>query len=350
MSSNTPSSPNSLLYDAEIIRGTQGSTLQSSCQHDNMQNVPKTSSIFRRTGAIKRSSNWSFEEDEILGEAVRVHGGKNWKKIAMCLPGRTGIQCLHRWKKVLNPDLVKGPWNTNEDEQLSQLVKKYGAQNWSQIASKLPGRSGKQCRERWFNNLDPTVKKSHWTPEEDEIIIDKQANLGNKWSEIAKFLPGRAGNDVKNRYHSLSKNCKRKKRINNNSRNEDVNMDEGSTFLNEETIGGVAQQLPKVSDFENFQIQVLPPPAHLFPTFLATSPTFNYILPKHSPTTPMQPLNTNLYPSKVIFAQVSSVIPNYQNHPHSTLKLVDNGALLEQRNRLLPSISELLQEKSSGSN
>jgi len=51
---------------------------------------------------------------------------------------------LHRWQKVLNPDLVKGPWTAEEDQKVIDMVHKYGPKNWSAIASHLPGRIGKQ--------------------------------------------------------------------------------------------------------------------------------------------------------------------------------------------------------------
>lgn len=53
---------------------------------------------------------WTSEEDETLREAVQKHSGRNWKKISDCLEGRTDVQCLHRWQKVLRPGLIKGPW------------------------------------------------------------------------------------------------------------------------------------------------------------------------------------------------------------------------------------------------
>lgn len=73
---------------------------------------------------------------------------KNWKKIADHLEDRTDVQCLHRWQKVLNPEMIKGPWTEEEDTTLIECVRQYGAQTWSTIASHLPGRIGKQCRER----------------------------------------------------------------------------------------------------------------------------------------------------------------------------------------------------------
>ncbi|TYJ25136.1 hypothetical protein E1A91_A07G028400v1 [Gossypium mustelinum] len=104
----------------------------------------------RTSGPTRRSTKgqWTPEEDEILRKAVQQFKGKNWKKIAECFKDRTDVQCLHRWQKVLNPELVKGPWSKEEDELIIELVNKFGPKKWSTIAQHLPGRIGKQCRER----------------------------------------------------------------------------------------------------------------------------------------------------------------------------------------------------------
>lgn len=157
----------------------------------------------------KRAQKWTNDEDEALKIAVKKFGGCSWKEIAQLVETRNDLQCFHRWQKVLKPGLTKGPWTKDEDDIIIQLVKT-GEHKWASIAKQIPGRLGKQIRERYFNHLDPSIKKEPWSVEEDLILRKAQESIGNKWARIAKMIPGRPENMVKNRWSVLNYPRKRK--------------------------------------------------------------------------------------------------------------------------------------------
>ncbi|KAK9127152.1 hypothetical protein Syun_015949 [Stephania yunnanensis] len=114
---------------------------------------------------------------------------------------------------MVQEETRKGPWTEQEDLQLAYFVHLFGERRWDFIA-KVSGlkRTGKSCRLRWVNYLNPGLKRGRMTPQEERMVLELHSRWGNRWSRIAQKLPGRTDNEIKNywRTHMRKKAQQRK--------------------------------------------------------------------------------------------------------------------------------------------
>jgi Myb-like DNA-binding domain len=148
---------------------------------------------------------WLVEERELLKKLVDQFNNTAppWSEISAHFFDRSPVDCLTMWQSLSMTSIIKGKgsWTAEEDQVLIDKKRLYG-RKWTLIAAHLPGRLGKQCRERYVNHLDPELRKGEWSEEEDSLLISLHMQHGNKWTLISRHLPGRSHNDTKNHWYS----------------------------------------------------------------------------------------------------------------------------------------------------
>jgi hypothetical protein len=103
----------------------------------------------------------------------------------------------------------KSKFTPEEDVRLRSLVREYGANDWAGVAQRMPQRNERQCKDRWFHYLSPSVQPHPWTPEEDLLLLDRVRACGPKWVRIGVYFPTRTDIQLKNRYLVLSRRKKK---------------------------------------------------------------------------------------------------------------------------------------------
>jgi hypothetical protein len=163
-----------------------------------------------------RTGKWKEDEDSKLKDAVQTHAGKNWEKVATLVPGRTKEQCSSRWHQVLAPNIDKayertGKWAEDEDCKLRDAVQTYGDKDWGPIAALVPGRTNIQCNHRWRNVLHCSIDRVNgrtgkWKEDEDSKLKDAvQRHGGKHWDAIAALIPGRTKRQCQSRWQILQR-------------------------------------------------------------------------------------------------------------------------------------------------
>jgi hypothetical protein len=154
---------------------------------------------------------WSKEEDDHLTEVMkRFKNPKDWEPVAKEHGfNKTAKECHERWIRYLKPGVRKGQWTDHEDAIVVEAVSSSAEQpftRWSDLAQKLPGRVGKQIRDRWVNHLNPNINHMPFSKEDDLLLWEGHKQLGKRWVEISTkfFNSSRSENHIKNRWYSAS--------------------------------------------------------------------------------------------------------------------------------------------------
>ncbi|KAL0727479.1 hypothetical protein Bca4012_023572 [Brassica carinata] len=160
---------------------------------------------------------WTPEEDDQLRAAVGLFGEKDWQSVANEMDGRTGTQCSNRWKKSLVPSRKRvgksnskeAKWSSEEDKRLRVALTFFGAKNYNKIAQFVPGRTQSQCRARWKDSLDPRLNFGSWSLEEITKYNEAVKEHGDSnWSKVASHVHSRTSKQCSRRWETLNPHLK----------------------------------------------------------------------------------------------------------------------------------------------
>lgn len=185
-------------------------------KHEHSSHATTISPTTKQLPTPSKMGKWSEYESNRLREAINLMGDKHWTDVSKWLKQhnihRLPTQCRHRWHKTMIPNLKKGHWQQNENDLLRQAVVEQqhdlvegGTIDWESVSRRVPGRTGKACRERWISRLDPNINRNPFSEEEEHQLVVLHERYRNKWAQIAKHMPGRTADAVKSKYISIKR-------------------------------------------------------------------------------------------------------------------------------------------------
>ncbi|CAH8346004.1 unnamed protein product [Eruca vesicaria subsp. sativa] len=195
--------------DVAVSLGTNRTPFQCLARYQRSLNTD----ILRR--------EWTPEEDDQLRAAVGLFGERDWQSVANEIDGRTGTQCSNRWKKSLVPSRKRvgksnskeAKWSSEEDKRLRVALTFFGAKSYHKIAQFVPGRTQSQCRARWKDSLDPRLNFGSWTEEEISKYNEAVEEHGDSnWPKVASHVYTRTSKQCSRRWETLNPHLKYLKR------------------------------------------------------------------------------------------------------------------------------------------
>jgi hypothetical protein len=160
-------------------------------------NIDSTQLAIERFGGLHRSVLTAmFASASVLPRLAAVARASEKDTLPSTTENKAS-QCA----KLLDPPFGRGQWERHEDQAIVDFVRENGPHSWVFCAECIPGRSAKQCRERWCNFLDPEVSLAPWTADEDVALIALHKKHGNHWARISRMIPNRSANAIKNRWN-----------------------------------------------------------------------------------------------------------------------------------------------------
>jgi hypothetical protein len=165
---------------------------------------------------------WTPEEDQLLVKKANEIG-RHWRAIGRSFYGRSSLDIRNRWyhlrygvvddgtamappvtaRPMLGDGLDRRCFSPEEDEIMIRAKQLDPSESWEDIAKRVPGRTARQCAQRWANYLSPEIRSEPWTPEEDRLLVEKVKEMGQSWGAIKPFFNGRSGPNIISRWRSL---------------------------------------------------------------------------------------------------------------------------------------------------